>query len=99
MKAKNDFYYIARGINFAVASESALKAKEICYIHAEGMPAGELKHGTLALIEAGTPVAVICPNDYTYSETLSNAIEAKSRGAYILAVSDMIGIVRFMISG
>jgi glucosamine--fructose-6-phosphate aminotransferase (isomerizing) len=88
LKASNDFYYIARGINFAIASEGALKLKEISYIHAEGMPAGELKHGTLALIEPGTPVAVICPDDYTYHETLSNAIEAKSRGAYIIAVSD-----------
>jgi glucosamine--fructose-6-phosphate aminotransferase (isomerizing) len=88
LKAKNDFYYIARGINFAIASEGALKLKEISYIHAEGMPAGELKHGTLALIEPGIPVAVICPDDYTYRETLSNAIEAKSRGAYIIAVSD-----------
>jgi glucosamine--fructose-6-phosphate aminotransferase (isomerizing) len=88
LKDKNDFYYIARGINFAIASEGALKLKEISYIHAEGMPAGELKHGTLALIEPGIPVAVICPDDYTYRETLSNAIEAKSRGAYIIAVSD-----------
>jgi len=88
LKSRNDFYYIARGINFAIASEGALKLKEISYIHAEGMPAGELKHGTLALIEPGTPVAVICPDDYTYRETLSNAMEAKSRGAYIIAVSD-----------
>ena len=88
LKATNDFYYIARGINFAIASEGALKLKEISYIHAEGMPAGELKHGTLALIEPGTPVAVICPDDYTYRETLSNATEAKSRGAYIIAISD-----------
>ena len=88
LKDKDDFYYIARGINFAIASEGALKLKEVSYIHAEGMPAGELKHGTLALIEPGTPVAVICPDDYTYSETLSNAIEAKSRGAYIIGVSD-----------
>jgi len=88
LKGTSDFYYIARGINFAIASEGALKLKEISYIHAEGMPAGELKHGTLALIEPGTPVAVICPDDYTYTETLSNAMEAKSRGAYIIAVSD-----------
>ena len=88
LKDKNDFYYIARGINFAIASEGALKLKEISYIHAEGMPAGELKHGTLALIEPGTPVVVICPADYTFSETLSNAMEAKSRGAYIIGVSD-----------
>jgi len=88
LKDKNDFYYIARGINFAIASEGALKLKEISYIHAEGMPAGELKHGTLALIEPGTPVVVICPADYTFSETLSNAMEAKSRGGYIIGVSD-----------
>ncbi|MGQ9546647.1 MAG: glutamine--fructose-6-phosphate transaminase (isomerizing), partial [Dehalococcoidia bacterium] len=88
LKDRDDFYYIARGINFAIASEGALKLKEISYIHAEGMPAGELKHGTLALIEEGTPVVVICPADYTFSETLSNAIEAKSRGAYIIGVSD-----------
>ena len=85
---KNDFYYIARGINFAIASEGALKLKEISYIHAEGMPAGELKHGTLSLIEEDTPVLVICPSDYTYQETLDNALEAKARGARIIAVSD-----------
>lgn len=88
LKTTNDFYYIARGINFAIASEGALKLKELSYIHAEGMPAGELKHGTLALIEPGTPVAVICPDDYTHHETLNNATEAKARGAYIIAVSD-----------
>jgi len=86
---KSDFYYIARGINFAIASEGALKLKEISYIHAEGMPAGELKHGTLSLIEEGTPVLVICPGDFTYKETLGNAIEAKARGAKIIAVSDV----------
>ena len=88
-KDVNDFYYIARGINFPMASEAALKLKEISYIHAEGLPAGELKHGTLSLIEEGVPVAVICPNDYTFSETLSNAMEAKSRGAYIIGISDI----------
>jgi len=88
LKEKHDFYYIARGINFAIASEGALKLKEVSYVHAEGMPAGELKHGTLALIEQGTPVAVICPDDYSYHETMSNAMEAKSRGAYIIALSD-----------
>jgi glucosamine--fructose-6-phosphate aminotransferase (isomerizing) len=87
-KEAKDFYYIARGINFPVASEAALKLKEISYIHAEGLPAGELKHGTLALIEEGIPVVAICPDDYTFSETLSNAIEAKARGAFIIGVSD-----------
>jgi glucosamine--fructose-6-phosphate aminotransferase (isomerizing) len=88
LKDKRDFYYIARGINFPIASEAALKLKEISYAHAEGLPAGELKHGTLALIEKGTPVIAICPNDYTFNETLSNAMEAKSRGAFIIGVSD-----------
>jgi glucosamine--fructose-6-phosphate aminotransferase (isomerizing) len=87
-KNKRDFYYIARGINFPIASEAALKLKEISYVHAEGLPAGELKHGTLALVEEGTPVIAICPNDYTFNETLSNATEAKSRGAFIIGVSD-----------
>lgn len=88
LKSKNDFYYIARGINFAMAGEGALKLKEIAYVHAEGMPAGELKHGTLALIENGTPVVVICPNDYTFSESLANATETKARGAFVIGVSD-----------
>lgn len=85
---KKDFYYIARGINFAVACEGALKLKEISYVHAEGMPAGELKHGTLALIESGTPVVAIAPNDYTFTETLNNVEEARARGAFVIGVSD-----------
>lgn len=87
LKGREHFYYIARGINFAIALEGALKLKEVSYIHAEGMPAGELKHGSLALIEEGTPVVVVCPLDYTYSQTLSNAVEARSRGAFIIGVS------------
>ncbi len=85
---KKDFYYIARGINFAIAGEGALKLKEISYVHAEGMPAGELKHGTLALVEKGTPVVAICPNDYTFDETLSNVAETKARGAFVIGLSD-----------
>jgi len=88
LKNKENFYYIARGIDFAIASEGALKLKEISYAHAEGMPAGELKHGTLSLIEKDTPVIVICPKDYTYEETINNAIEAKARGGFIIGVSD-----------
>ncbi len=88
LKEKKDFYYIARGINFAIAGEGALKIKEIAYVHAEGMPAGELKHGTLALVEEETPVIVICPRDYTFYETLSNASETKARGAFVVGVSD-----------
>ena len=85
---KKDFYYIARGVNFAVASEGALKLKEIAYTHAEGMSAGELKHGTLALIEAGTPIIAICPTDYTFDDSMANIMEAKARGAYVIGLSD-----------
>ncbi len=93
LKNREHFYYIGRGVNFAVAMEGALKMKEISYIHAEGMPAGELKHGTLALIEQETPVVAICPNDETHAETISNAMEAKVRGAYIIGVSDVMSSV------
>jgi glucosamine--fructose-6-phosphate aminotransferase (isomerizing) len=88
MKDKTDFYFLARGVNFAVADEGALKLKEISYVHAEGMPAGELKHGTLALITDGTPVIAICPMDYTYGDSMANLMEAKARGAYVIGVSD-----------
>ncbi len=88
IKDRADFYFLARGINYAIALEGALKLKEISYIHAEGMPAGELKHGTLALMEKGTPVLCICPDDYTYADTLSNAMEAKARGAFVIGLSD-----------
>ncbi len=88
IRDRADFYFLARGINYAIALEGALKLKEISYIHAEGMPAGELKHGTLALMEKGTPVLTICPNDYTYNDTLSNAMETKARGAFIIGLSD-----------
>jgi len=88
LKARDHVYYLARGINFAIALEGSLKLKEISYIHAEGMPAGELKHGTLALIEKGTPVVVINPSDYTHDETISNGLETKARGAFLIGVSD-----------
>jgi len=88
LKNHHDFYFIARGINFAVAAEGALKLKEVAYVHAEGMPAGELKHGTLALIERGTPVVAICPHDYTFAEILPNVAETAARGAYVIGVSD-----------
>ena len=88
LKARDHVYYLARGINFAIALEGSLKLKEISYIHAEGMPAGELKHGTLALIEKGTPVVVVNPSDYTHGETISNGLETKARGAFLIGVSD-----------
>lgn len=88
LRDRRQFYYIARGINFAIAAEAALKLKEIAYVYAEGMPAGELKHGALALIEEGTPVVAICPADHTFDETLANVAEAKARGAFVIGVSD-----------
>ncbi len=87
-KDRSDFYFVARGLHYPVAVEGALKLKELSYIHAEGMPASELKHGTLALIEKGTPVVVINPRGDTHSDTLSNAEELKARGAVIIGISD-----------
>lgn len=84
----NACYFIARGSNFHIAMEAALKMKEVSYVHGEGMPAGELKHGTLALIEKGTPIVAICPDDYTFEDTIHNVEEAKARGARIFGVSD-----------
>ncbi|MFH0973367.1 MAG: isomerizing glutamine--fructose-6-phosphate transaminase [Candidatus Micrarchaeota archaeon] len=85
---RESVYFIGRGVNFPVALEGALKLKEISYIHAEGMPAGELKHGTLALISQGTPVVLLNPKDYTHEDTLNNGREAKARGAKLIGVSD-----------
>jgi glucosamine--fructose-6-phosphate aminotransferase (isomerizing) len=87
--AKQDgVYFIGRGVNFPVALEGALKLKEISYIHAEGMPAGELKHGTLALISKGVPVVLLNPRDYTHEDALNNGSEARARGAFVIGVSD-----------
>jgi glutamine---fructose-6-phosphate transaminase (isomerizing) len=86
-KDKPDFYFIARGHNYPVAQEGALKLKELSYIHAEGMPASELKHGTLALIEKGTPVVVIAPAGKGFDEVISNAKELEARGAEIIGVT------------
>ena len=83
-----DFYFVARGYESPVALEGALKLKELSYIHAEGMPASELKHGTLALIEKGTPVVVINPGGPNHAESLSNAEELKARGADLIGISD-----------
>lgn len=82
-----DIFFIARGINYPIALEGALKMKEISYIHAEGYPAGELKHGPLALIEEGVPVVAIVPVDKTYEKMLSNIKEVSARKAYVIALS------------
>lgn len=84
----NDFYFVGRSIHLPIALEGALKLKELAYNHAEGMAGGELKHGTIALIENGTPVVVLNPDDETYDAMLSNVSEMKSRGAKIIGISN-----------
>lgn len=83
-----DCLYLGRGINFPIAIEGALKLKEVAYIHAEGYPAGELKHGPIALIEEGMPVIVVAPINELFSKILSNIEEVKARGARVIAVTD-----------
>ena len=89
MKLKNsrDVYIIGRGLSYATALEATLKLKEVPYIHSEGFAGGELKHGVIALIEKGTACIAFAPLDETYDAIISNAIEVKSRGGYIIGVS------------
>jgi len=87
-RERPDFYFVARGYESPVAMEGALKLKELSYIHAEGMPASELKHGTLALIEKGTPVVVLNPSGDAHADSLSNAEELRARGADVIGISD-----------
>jgi glucosamine--fructose-6-phosphate aminotransferase (isomerizing) len=84
----SDFLYLGRGVNYPVALEGALKLKEISYIHAEGYPAGEMKHGPIALINEEMPVVVLIPHDQVFQKTLSNLKEVESRGGRIIVVSD-----------
>ncbi|AMQ17859.1 glutamine--fructose-6-phosphate transaminase (isomerizing) [Thermococcus peptonophilus] len=88
LKDKRDFFYIGRGISVPTALEGALKLKEISYIHAEGLSAGELKHGPLALLEDGVPVVAINPSGKVFDKMVSNIEEAKARGAMIISLSD-----------
>ena len=87
VQVNNKAFYIGRGFDSITAQESALKLKEIAYISAEGYPAGELKHGTLALIEHGTPVIVFATSDNLLEKTLSACEEVRSRGAKVILVS------------
>ena len=84
----DNFLYLGRGMNFPVALEGALKLKEISYIHAEGYPAAEMKHGPIALIDENMPVVFIAPNDETYSKVLSNIQEVKARNGVVIALTD-----------
>ena len=80
--------FLGRGFSYPIALEGALKLKELAYIHAEGYPAGEMKHGPLALIEDGMPVVVIAPKDDYYKKTISNMQEVIARGAKVLLLTN-----------
>ncbi len=83
----SNFLYLGRGINYPVALEGALKLKEISYIHAEGYPAGEMKHGPIALIDENMPVAAIALKDHVYEKMISQVEQVKSRGGIVIAVA------------
>src|SRR4030095_12417047 len=82
-----DFLYLGRGINYPIALEGALKLKEISYIHAEGYPAGEMKHGPIALIDERMPVVTIAPRDHVFEKMIGNMQEAKARGGSVIALT------------
>ncbi len=85
---RDNWLYLGRGVNYPVALEGALKLKEISYIHAEGMPAAEIKHGPIALIDAGMPVVVVAPCDHVYDKVLANIAEVKGRGGRVIAIAN-----------
>jgi glutamine---fructose-6-phosphate transaminase (isomerizing) len=89
MPKVNDIYLLGRSIHFPIALEGALKMKELAYLHAEGIAAGELKHGPLALMDKNAVVFVLNPDDKTYTDTLSSAHEVKARGAKIIGISNV----------
>jgi glutamine---fructose-6-phosphate transaminase (isomerizing) len=84
---RSDFLYLGRGINYPIALEGALKLKEISYIHAEGYPAGEMKHGPIALIDEHMPVVTIAPDDHVFEKMIGNIQEAKARGGSVIALT------------
>jgi glucosamine--fructose-6-phosphate aminotransferase (isomerizing) len=83
--ARTDFLFIGRGINYPIALEGALKLKEISYIHAEGYPAGEMKHGPIALIDEQMPIVTLAPGDHVFEKMIGNMQEAKARGGSVVA--------------
>ena len=83
-----DIFFVGRGIDYAISLEGSLKLKEISYIHSEAYAAGELKHGTISLIEEGTLVAAVATQNHLYAKTVSNMVEVKARGAFVLAVTN-----------
>jgi glucosamine--fructose-6-phosphate aminotransferase (isomerizing) len=89
-----DFLYLGRGINYPIALEGALKLKEISYIHAEGYPAGEMKHGPIALIDETMPVVVLAPRDRYFEKTVSNLKEVDARGGKVIVLTDDVNTAR-----
>lgn len=87
LKNVHHIYVVGRGLSYPASLETALKIKEISYIHGEGFAAGELKHGVLALVEKGTPCITFLPSDETYGANLAGAMEMKARGGYIIGIS------------
>ena len=85
--ARTDFLYLGRGINYPIALEGALKLKEISYIHAEGYPAGEMKHGPIALIDERMPVVILAPEDAVFEKMIGNMQEVKARGGSVIALT------------
>ena len=85
--SRSDFLFLGRGINYPIALEGALKLKEISYIHAEGYPAGEMKHGPIALIDEQMPVVALAPNDHVFEKMIGNVQEAKARGGSVIAIT------------
>ncbi len=85
--AMHDCFFIGRGIDYAISLEGSLKLKEISYIHSEAYAAGELKHGTISLIEEGTLVVGLATQTGLYEKTVSNLVECKSRGAYLMGLT------------
>ena len=85
--SRTDFLFLGRGINYPIALEGALKLKEISYIHAEGYPAGEMKHGPIALIDERMPVVAIAPDDHVFEKMVGNVQEAKARGGAVIAIT------------
>lgn len=88
LREVSDIYILGRGINYPIALEASLKLKELTYIHAEGLPGGELKHGPLALMDSKSYVIMLNPNDSTYNDTLTSSREIKARGAKVIGISD-----------
>ena len=85
---RRDFLFLGRGINYPIALEGALKLKEISYIHAEGYPAGEMKHGPIALIDDMMPVVAIAVRDHIYEKTLNNVAQVKARGGILIGLGN-----------